>query len=58
MVPRELYLKFVVSRAVYDFHHGEVFNGWVPGSDEYLAYQERIEELKQLKSDKEKKDGK
>jgi outer membrane translocation and assembly module TamA len=34
---------------VYDHHHGTVFNGWEPASEEFLTYQEEIERLNEFK---------
>ena len=43
---------WIVAKAVHDFHYRPnkdelPFNGYVPGSDNYLIYQAKLEELKE-----------
>ena len=48
-IPKRLCLDLIVARAVYDHHHGTIFNGWEPASDEFMTYQEEIERLNEFK---------
>ena len=45
-IPEQWY-KFIEAKAVHDHHYNEVFNGYEPGTREYLVYQEKVEELKE-----------
>ena len=47
MMPPELWLDMIKAKAVAEFHHGTVNNGYEPGSDEWLTYSETILELEE-----------
>ena len=46
-MPPELWLDMIKAKAVAEFHHGTVNNGYEPGSDEWLTYNETILELEE-----------
>ena len=52
----DAFYKFVESLAVHDYHYGTVWNGYEPGSREYLTYQDKIEELKGREYEQEQRD--
>jgi len=43
----EIFYEVIKGKAVHDYHNKQVFNGYEPGSREYLTYQDKIEELKE-----------
>ena len=44
-----VFQEFVKARAVYDFHHKSVFNGYPEGCMAHDVYEEKINSLKKLK---------
>lgn len=51
MTQREVFNEFIKGKAVHEYHYAkpdeiDSLNQYEPGSEEYLVYQEKIEELK------------
>ena len=44
-----VFAAFIESRAVYDFHHNQVKNGYPKGTPEYNVYDNKINKLKRNK---------
>lgn len=45
MTLQKLFCSVAIGQAVSDYHYDKVFNGYEPGTPQYLCYQEKIEEL-------------
>ena len=53
MLPPDLpiWLQYIESMAVHDYHNNKVFNGWLEGTAEHETYANKINELKELKGE-------
>ena len=46
-----VFLAFIEARAVHDFHHGCIDNGYQAGTPEHEAYSKKIIEMRRKKGD-------